>query len=203
MQKKDIRLEIKVRNNLILTKMEEAGIESVADLCRKLGGNYPTQQARVGALINMKIAARKGEKDNNEWRPLALDLAILFKCEPEDLFSDPQQHHKLAKNRAKAELGFLDIQRLTSRVDSLEDVCQQHELEGAVSRVLSTLTPREERVLRMRFGIGAVGDSTLEEVATVFGPQASRERIRQIETKALKKLNTGSRRKFLKRFVEQ
>jgi RNA polymerase primary sigma factor len=68
-------------------------------------------------------------------------------------------------------------------------------------KVLATLTPREERVLRMRFGIGERSDHTLEEVGQDF--DVTRERIRQIEAKALRKLRHSSRSKRLKAFMEQ
>ena len=67
-------------------------------------------------------------------------------------------------------------------------------------RVLATLTPREEKVLRMRFGIGEKADHTLEEVGRDFN--VTRERIRQIEAKALRKLRHPSRSRKLKGFVE-
>ena len=67
-------------------------------------------------------------------------------------------------------------------------------------RVLSTLTPREEKVLRMRFGIGEESDHTLEEVGQDFN--VTRERIRQIEAKALRKLRHPSRSNKLKTFVD-
>ncbi|NOU32360.1 MAG: RNA polymerase sigma factor RpoD [Polyangiaceae bacterium] len=67
-------------------------------------------------------------------------------------------------------------------------------------RVLKTLTPREEKVLRMRFGIGEKSDHTLEEVGQDF--EVTRERIRQIEAKALRKLRHPSRSKQLKSFIE-
>ncbi|WP_429885967.1 RNA polymerase sigma factor RpoD [Geoalkalibacter halelectricus] len=73
-------------------------------------------------------------------------------------------------------------------------------LSDQTSRVLSTLTPREEKVLRMRFGIGEKSDHTLEEVGQDFN--VTRERIRQIEAKALRKLRHPSRSKRLKSFVE-
>ena len=67
-------------------------------------------------------------------------------------------------------------------------------------KVLATLTPREERVLRMRFGIGEKSDHTLEEVGQDF--EVTRERIRQIEAKALRKLRHHSRAKRLRAFME-
>ena len=73
-------------------------------------------------------------------------------------------------------------------------------LGEATTKILSTLTPREERVLRMRFGVGMNTDHTLEEVGLQFS--VTRERIRQIEAKALRKLKHPSRSKQLKSFLE-
>lgn len=73
-------------------------------------------------------------------------------------------------------------------------------LSEATRKVLATLTPREERVLRLRFGIGQMQDHTLEEVGQDF--EVTRERIRQIEAKALRKLRHPSRSKRLRPFME-
>ena len=76
------------------------------------------------------------------------------------------------------------------------DAAIQSDLRDAVSRVLGSLTPREERILRMRFGIGTNPDHTLQEVGKVFS--VTRERIRQIEAKALQKLKHPSRARALR-----
>ena len=73
-------------------------------------------------------------------------------------------------------------------------------LNEATTKILATLTPREERVLRMRFGVGMNTDHTLEEVGLQFS--VTRERIRQIEAKALRKLKHPSRSKQLKSFID-
>jgi RNA polymerase primary sigma factor len=73
-------------------------------------------------------------------------------------------------------------------------------LNEATRKVLATLSTREERVLRLRFGIGQHQDHTLEEVGQDF--EVTRERIRQIEAKALRKLRHPSRAKRLKAFIE-
>src|SRR6476619_2338259 len=80
------------------------------------------------------------------------------------------------------------------------DAAIQANLREATTRVLSSLTPREERVLRMRFGIGMNTDHTLEEVGQQFN--VTRERIRQIEAKALRKLKHPSRSRKLRSFLE-
>jgi RNA polymerase primary sigma factor len=73
-------------------------------------------------------------------------------------------------------------------------------LKEQTDRVLATLTPRQEQVLRMRFGIGEPADHTLEEVGKDFG--VTRERIRQVEAKALRKLRHPSRSKRLRPFID-
>ena len=87
----------------------------------------------------------------------------------------------------------------TKALGPLEQAIKSN-LSEATTKILSTLTPREERVLRMRFGVGMNTDHTLEEVGLQFS--VTRERIRQIEAKALRKLKHPSRSKQLKSFLE-
>src|SRR6202022_1192383 len=80
------------------------------------------------------------------------------------------------------------------------DAAIQSQLRETTTRVLGSLTPREERTLRMRFGIGMNKDHTLEEVSQQFS--VTRERIRQIEAKALRKLKHPSRSRILRSFLD-
>ena len=80
------------------------------------------------------------------------------------------------------------------------DAAIQSNLRETTTRVLAFLTPREERVLRMRFGIGMNSDHTLEEVGQQFS--VTRERIRQIEAKAIRKLKHPSRSRELRSFLD-
>jgi RNA polymerase primary sigma factor len=91
---------------------------------------------------------------------------------------------------------FIEDKSVVSPVETVIN----NNLEDSTRRVLKTLTPREEKVLRMRFGIGEKSDHTLEEVGQDF--EVTRERIRQIEAKALRKLRHPSRSKQLRSFVE-
>ncbi|NIS75992.1 MAG: RNA polymerase sigma factor RpoD [Deltaproteobacteria bacterium] len=91
---------------------------------------------------------------------------------------------------------FIEDKNSVSPTDSVINL----DLADQIRRVLATLTPREEKVLRMRFGIGEKSDHTLEEVGQDF--DVTRERIRQIEAKALRKLRHKTRAKILKTFTE-
>ncbi|MFY0579324.1 RNA polymerase sigma factor RpoD [Cystobacter fuscus] len=91
---------------------------------------------------------------------------------------------------------FIEDKSLVSPSDAVINM----NLAEQTRKVLATLTPREEKVLRMRFGIGEKSDHTLEEVGQDF--EVTRERIRQIEAKALRKLRHPSRSKRLRSFVE-
>jgi RNA polymerase primary sigma factor len=91
---------------------------------------------------------------------------------------------------------FIEDKKLINPADAVMNI----NLSEQTRKVLATLTPREEKVLRMRFGIGEKSDHTLEEVGQDFF--VTRERIRQIEAKALRKLRHPSRSKLLKAFVD-
>ncbi len=91
---------------------------------------------------------------------------------------------------------FIEDKSVVSPTDSVVNL----NLSDQTRQVLATLTPREEKVLRMRFGIGEKSDHTLEEVGRDFS--VTRERIRQIEAKALRKLRHPSRAKKLKSFID-
>jgi len=91
---------------------------------------------------------------------------------------------------------FIEDKKITSPEESVIN----HNLRDHTNKILSTLTPQEEKVLRMRYGIGKRADHTLKEVGQGF--KVSRERIRQIEVNALKKLRYPPRSKKLKTFIE-
>ena len=101
------------------------------------------------------------------------------------------------RRRGYSHLGdFIEDKNAILRIDA----AIQSNLRETTTRVLASLTPREERVLRMRFGIGMNTDHTLEEVGQQFS--VTRERIRQIEAKALRKLKHPSRSRKLRSFLD-
>jgi RNA polymerase primary sigma factor len=116
---------------------------------------------------------------------------------------------KIAKEPVSLETPVGDEDGDSSIGDFIEDKNALSPMEAAVhsnlreqtTRVLATLTAREERVLRMRFGIGMNTDHTLEEVGQQFS--VTRERIRQIEAKALRKLKHPTRSRKLRSFLDE
>lgn len=179
---KEVRVEIKVRNNLILSMMEAKGITTVAELANRMccGSN----RNHIYQLVSMKLPARK---PNGSWRKSVLELSDFFQCMPEDLFSDEQQISSLETNRMTAEVGFAEIQQLMSPQFRPDQMVEAADLKRTIhQQLLLRLTAREHRVLALRFGLNAQAEHTLEEIGEKFG--LSRDRIRQIEAKALRKL---------------
>ena len=179
---KDVRLEVRVSNNLLWTLMKQQGIKSVAELSRLLGGG---SYSHLAQLVAMKIPARK---KSGEWTTLALRLAEFFRCMPEVLFSELQQYEALKNNRAEVEVSFADIHALTTRRqgEMTQDIqLLAKELHLALRQALSTLTSREQQVISLRFGLDG-REHTLAEVGNILS--VTRERVGQIEGRALRKL---------------
>jgi RNA polymerase sigma factor (sigma-70 family) len=200
---KELRVEMKVRNNLILTRMEELGIPTVAELCRRMG---VTSQDKVGRIINLKDSPLKDDPENeaDRWKPIAHQLAEFFDVAgPEDLFPEAIQGLKIAPDtQFFAEVNPQELRRLAgSKVapallqgeqEEPDKALEKKEILEAIERGLKTLTPREQKVLRLRFGLDDGREWTLKEVAVEIGLM-SREHVRKIEMKALRKLRHPTR----------
>lgn len=184
---KDIRVAMSFKNNLILSRMEEKGFKTIAELCRAVGIN----RTSLDELINMKEipTVKKGA-----WRTVVLKLSDFFGCLPEDLFSEFQREQALEKNRTHAEMHFGEVHAmLASQNARLFDpitMAENAETRNAIKQALDGLPLQQRLVLMARFGIGQP-EATLEEVAGRMG--FTRERIRQIEGKALRMLRKRTR----------
>jgi len=181
---KEVRVEFKVKNNLLYTKMQECGIESVAELCRQLDAEV--KQVLVGQLMNMKKPARK---KNGEWLDIVLDISELLRCLPEDIFSPDQQNLALETNRATAEIGFDEMQQLgRPKVAELppEALLLATELKQAIKDLLDGLNEQQRYVLIKRFGLDGEEPQTLAQVGEHLN--LSKARISNIEHKALRLL---------------
>jgi len=129
------------------------------------------------------------------WSTDARRLAHFYACTPEDLFPAHVREHPAGL----AEVMELDERAKNALTATAEHFLDYLELSSVIKRVLATLTPREERVLRMRFGLDGQCAHTRAESGQDF--EVSSERIRKIEAKALCKLRHPSRAKLLKAFL--
>jgi RNA polymerase sigma factor (sigma-70 family) len=138
-------------------------------------------------VINLKKAPvdRKGE-----WIPSVLKVCEYLFVMPTDLFSQ-EQMTPLKTNKGTVDLGFEDISRMLD--DPTQDPSlrlERQDITGAVGTILEELTERERKIINLRFGIDGKEHSLLE-IADIFG--VTRERVRQIEGKALRKLRHPTR----------
>ena len=129
------------------------------------------------------------------WSTDARRLAHFYGCTPEDLFPTHVHEHPAGL----AEVMELDERAKNALTATAEHFLDYLELSSVIKRVLATLTPREEKVLRMRFGLDEQCAHTQAEVGQDF--EVTRERIRQIEAKALRKLRHPGRAKLLEEFL--
>ena len=153
--------------------------------------------------INKITRARRRILSENGCEPTPKELAEKLRMPLEKV----SKALKIAKEPLSLETPYGDEEdsRLGDFIEDKDtilpiDAAIQSNLREITTRVLASLTPREERVLRLRFGIGTYGDRTLEEVGEQFS--VTRERIRQIEAKALRKLKHPSRSKVLRSFLD-
>ena len=196
MESKDIRVEIRFKNNLLYKKIFEK-YESVAHFCRKNNCTGPV----VGKYLNLKTSPLAKTRSQGslevfgyfiKWS--AVKIAEALDCHVFDIF--PQQLWDIEGKKYHLEI---DSQQFISYNDKLliENIVDCSPLDinkDNISRVLATLTPREESVIRQRFGFDGC-EMALNDIGEIEG--VTKERIRQIEVKALRKLRGPSRAKFL------
>lgn len=180
---KDYRLTIKVRNNRLLKAIEAVGGTPGGKWCAANGLGYK----RVNDLINMTSSPLTAE---GELHQDAAKLCEVLGKLPEDLWSN-EQLYPLEKNFSDMEMDHAQVVALLPQEQQsyLPDFSEfeQAQTKALVSKAISTLTPREQEVLRMRFE----DDLTLEECATRL--DVTRDRVRQIEAKALRKMRHPTR----------
>jgi RNA polymerase sigma factor (sigma-70 family) len=195
---KDYRIEVKVKNNKLLEKIEEAGYESVASFCRASG----LHQTAVGKFINMVQAPVN--KLTGEYSPNFMKIVDFLRCMPEDIFPKAQMQEAMKVNKVTTKADIGDVQSLTTSLRTLalppEEKMIFDEARTAIQRTMETLTPREQRVLMLRFGFYDGVEHTLEDVAGQFG--VSKDRIRQIQEKALRKMRHPNRAKEIRNTME-
>lgn len=193
---KDYRVDIRVKNNWLLTRIEAAGYPSVAAFCRALGIN---NTSGLSPLVNLREPA---VRKNGQWTPTVLRMAELLRCLPEDLFPPQHVHKALKKSSGSLQLGADEIPALLGNMPSLapsaEDEMEREEAVNCVHDMVDALPPRYKTVLMHRYGLN--GDSngkSYEEIRPEVGG-VSNTRVQQMEWKALRELKHGDRGKRLK-----
>ena len=202
---KAYRVKITVKNNLLLTAIEQAGYKSVAEFSRDIG--------LTAQEISSFVALRKAPiNQDGEFCPNAKKIMEALGAAPSDLWTTEQLNMKLKRNTTQdlfsapiiqAILGG-NVAQLEGSVyeesEKPEEVLNKKELKAELEKVLGTLTPRETKILQLRFGLGECGEHTLEEIGDML--DIGKERVRQIEAKALRKMRDPSRSKAFKGHVE-
>jgi len=179
-------VKVTIRNNLILRQMKRLGIKSQMELAR-LAGLTPTT---VGLLIGMK--KRPLHALTGEWLDSAFALSAALHMEPEELWTEKQRDMALASNSREVSMSEDAVMQLASG-DRLEYNVIASKL---VADALKALSPREQDIIQARFFDG----ETFEEIGDRQG--VGKERIRQLEAKALRKLKHPSRSGPLRQLIQ-
>ena len=197
----EYRIKVTVRNNLILNAIENAGYRSVSEFCRAV--NLP-KTALTELIAMRKPPLNQSGEFSEHAKALMEELCAL----PTDLWTAEQLTLKLKRNTAqrdvssegmRAALGMHAEELLElMKPDDPDEAVLKHEMVTVVEAKLDSLSPREAKMLRLRFGIGCE-EHTLEEVGKVL--DVTRERARQIEAKALRHLKHPSRSDELRQLL--
>jgi hypothetical protein len=177
---KDYRVKITVRNDRILSKIESE-YASVRNFCMAMDLEYQriTDLIRGTSPINAK----------GEIKELVKKLMEALGCTIEELFTEKQLKGFVSHNKFETKVDEEDLMKIKQDIKPLELGMMEQDVTKVLNKIFHKfLTPREERVIRMRFGIGTWSDATLEEVGLQF--LITRERIRFIEKNAMKKLSS-------------
>lgn len=192
---KPFRVEMRLKNNALIEAREQTGL-NLSQFAEHVGlhpGDYSgLETMRISPLRTRKLT---GGRVILDWSKVALRVADALGLSP-DLLWPHEVRNVAGAGRATVKLDTPEVVQLLSVTQEHGD--DRHLLPGAVEEVLTTLTPKEQAVLRLRFGLEGADEagSTLDGIAEGFG--VSRERIRQIEARALRKLRHPSRAKILR-----
>lgn len=189
---RDVRVEVRFRNNLILRAMKEAGIKTIKELSDRSRVPYTL----VCALIGMRAPACRR---TGEWSRAAVDVATALHKEPEEIFSWLQRHRHL--DRSVFALGEVASEALLVSVPTdPERQLLQYELRNKISGLLNGLNAREKQIVQMRFGFEPYcREHTYDEIGKVLG--VTKSRIDMITRRALRRLRHPAIVKTLRPYV--
>lgn len=198
----DYLLKIKVQNNKIVSLMYGMGIKSVSELSR---------QSKIGlgllhGLINMTdtplcLKYNDSKYTDRPWRACVIKLADFFGVLPDEMFNEQQMFMSLQNNHTERTITTRDINALLPGYVpplSLEDKVAHDEGIKILNETLEELTPKEQKILKMRFGLDGHEEMYLEEAANAVG--VTRERVRQIQMQALRHIRAKAKKKLMSAF---
>lgn len=195
----EYRVDVKVRNNIILKKIEQAGYKTCGEFCRLNG--IMKYRSQLCSIINMKESPLQSD---GEFKKCLVHIGELLGCDPLDFFTDTQLHTILKTNKRSIQVNEAEMRFVLTNQNQpklLEDMVQDEQKEKAINDSLETLTTREKEIIKMRMGLGDYNkDHSLYEIGQKLN--LSVERIRQIEERALSKLRHPMRSEKLRVFLD-
>ncbi len=197
----EYRIKVTVRNNLILSAIENAGYKTVSEFCRAID----ISKTAFTELIAMRKPPLNMDGEFSEKAKALMEGLCAL---PTDLWTSEQLTLRLKRNSAELEVSAEGMRAALGinaeetlelmKPDDPDEVVRKHETISVVEKQLDSITPREALVLRMHFGIDCE-EHTLDEIGKKL--DVTRERIRQIEAKALRKLKHPSRADELRQLL--
>ena len=181
----EYRVRISVSNNLLRTAIEKAGFKSQADFARTNDIN----PQHLNSLIGLRYAPINAD---GAFSVLANRFMEALDASPTDLWTEEQLTMALPKSSSTGSFDAKQLAQLQNRMTvnqiehDVEDDVDKNMLKNKVNEILEVLTPRENKVIKLRFGLDGCEEHTLEELAKIF--DLTRERIRQIEMKAMRSI---------------
>ena len=192
-------LELRVMNNKLKERRERLGLNK-SQIAKEIG-IAPNMYSRYERLLESPLC-KSGNNNNIPWKPIALKIANYFNCEPENLWPeavrmvmDPVVTRKITENQLLCRAELFNKMLDTHLSESPEIEFDKKQLSETVEDCLNSLTKRERKVLKMRYWKGMSYDEIKKEF------DVTRERIRQIDAKAHRKLQYPTRLKKLKKFI--
>jgi RNA polymerase sigma factor (sigma-70 family) len=187
---KDFRVEVRVKNARLYNAITDLGYKSCAAFCRDMN----LSSTVVSEYVSMRrtplnLMGDRATLDNNPpmWKDSAIEIATCLGLSPEDLWPE-QLQIKLERNTACIDMDAPQVARImnNSKTTIEHELDEKIDMIDAIQRYVGRLSDREREVIEKRYGLNGIGEHTLAEIADE--QQVGRERIRQIEVKAIRKI---------------
>lgn len=188
----DYRVGVEVVNNHLLAAIEKTGHSSIRRFAFAFGVNY-------GLTLDL-ISMKQSPLDSRGcWRQIALQLADVFGCLPEDLFNEQQMTAPLADNRREIEMTTAALNNMLPEGQDPHEIACETQLHERIEDLLDDIDPYLANILRLRFGLGDEEPLTLEQVGLRLN--ITPNQARAFESRALRIFRHPSRANLLRSFV--